>query len=240
MSKTEPSQNVVAFLPCRSGSQRVVKKNTRPFAGINNGLVEIKIHQLMESRFISQIVVSTDDQDIISICNQLKEKYNIKLETDLRPDHLASSSTSTDDLIKYVPEIIKNGIILWTHVTSPFIKADLYDQAIVQYKQNVLSGTYDSLLSVTPMQTFIWDKDGPVNYDRNKEKWPRTQTLPEWFEVNSGMFMIDVNLMLTLNDRVGRSPFLFPIEHQKAFDIDTQSHFDMAENMWKSIEVQDG
>jgi len=238
LSEKEESLDIIAFLPCRSGSQRVIKKNTRLFAGIENGLVEIKIRQLMESQLISRIVVSTDDQDVITICNKLKKEYNKQLHIDLRPANLASSSTSTDDLIKYVPTIIEHGIILWTHVTSPFIKADLYDNAIALYKENVISGSCDSLMSVTPMQTFIWDSDGPINYDREVEKWPRTQTLPQWFEVNSGMFIINVNLILKLQDRVGKSPYLFSIGHQKAFDIDTESHFGMAEDMWKSIEAK--
>jgi len=238
MVETLSNREIVAFLPCRSGSERVVKKNTRRFAEFENGLVEIKIRQLMACHQVSRIVVSTDDQEVIDICYDLMKAYDKHLYVDFRPAHLARSSTSTDDLIKYVPTIINQGIILWTHVTSPFIDAELYDNAITVYKENFVSGAYDSLVSVTPMQTFIWDENGPMNYDRQVEKWPRTQTLPQWFEINSGMFIMSADLMLEYQDRIGKTPFLFPIGHQQAFDIDTKSHFEMSENMWKSMQVK--
>lgn len=40
------SDKVAFFLPTRKGSERVKNKNTRPFAGDEGGLVEIKIKQL--------------------------------------------------------------------------------------------------------------------------------------------------------------------------------------------------
>ena len=44
------SEKIAFFLPTRKGSERVKSKNTRPFAGIEGGLVENKIKQKIEIR----------------------------------------------------------------------------------------------------------------------------------------------------------------------------------------------
>jgi len=52
---------ITAFLPCRSGSQRVPEKNTKDFAGVKGGILHIKLNQLLKSKRINAIILSTDD-----------------------------------------------------------------------------------------------------------------------------------------------------------------------------------
>ena len=135
--------SVNVFLPMRAGSERVPKKNTKTFAGMEGGLCKIKLEQLLACELIKIVYVSTNDPDVMRISNGLNSK---KIKVISRPDELASSMASTDDLIKYVPEIMPDGHILWTHVTSPFIGPDVYYQIIDSYLQNLES--FDSLLSL--------------------------------------------------------------------------------------------
>ena len=62
---------IKAFLPCRSGSQRVKNKNIRKFANYSFGLFQLKIEQLVKVNQFKEIIVSTDDLKII---NYLKKK----------------------------------------------------------------------------------------------------------------------------------------------------------------------
>ncbi len=127
------------FLPCRAGSQRLPKKNIRPIAGYHYGLVEIKLKQLSEVKSINNIVLSTNDQEIIKFATSL----NIaKLNIHKRADYLASNQTSTDDLIMHASDLITKGHILWTHVTSPFLNAGTYQEIIEKYIALVKEG-YD-------------------------------------------------------------------------------------------------
>lgn len=223
---------ISAFLPCRAGSERVPHKNTRSFAGIEGGLLRIKLEHLIACDEIDTVVVSTNDDEVIRIAQSLS---NEKIRIDRRPEHLATSSTSTDDLVKYVPEIITDGAVLWTHVTSPFIDEKLYAKAINQYKEILLQQEFDSLMSVMALRTFIWNKEGAVNYDRQKEKWPRTQTIEPLFEVDSGIFLADINIYKDLQDRVGKRPYLFENNDIAAFDIDWEEDFFIAEAIYKQL-----
>ena len=57
----------IAFLPCRKGSQRVPNKNTRTFAGIEGGLLRIKLEELLKAQLIDEIILSSNDDEVIRI-----------------------------------------------------------------------------------------------------------------------------------------------------------------------------
>ena len=220
---------VNVFLPMRAGSERVPKKNTKPFAGIDGGLCSIKLKQLLGSTRVGNIFVSTNDPDVIDISNGFNSN---RIKIVQRPDELASSFASTDDLIKYVPEIMPEGHILWTHVTSPFLGPDIYDKVVEKYFENV--GYYDSLMTVTKLQKFIWGDKGPINYDHSIEKWPRTQTIEPLWEVNSGAFIATKDIYRERMDRIGSRPYLFELSEEISFDIDWLPDFTMAETIYQT------
>lgn len=222
----------VAFLPCRSGSERVKAKNVRPFSNIEGGLTQIKVQQLLNCPEIDSIVVSTDDSQVADICRKASHGSSKQLIVFDRPPHLAASSTSTDDLICYVSEIITEGVILWTHVTSPFIDESVYADAIKTYRSQSNLNGYDSLMTVTKLQKFIWNKEGPINYKRAQEKWPRTQTLNPLYEVNSAMFMAPAEVYLQQQDRIGKKVYLYDLTPSQAMDIDWEEDFVLAEKRW--------
>ena len=114
----------------RAGSERVPKKNTKTFSNVDGGLCRIKLEQLLKCDLIDLILVSTNDPEVVEIANMFHSK---KIKVLIRPDELATSGTSTDDLIKYVPDVMPDGHVLWTHVTSPFIDSNIYSQAIECY-----------------------------------------------------------------------------------------------------------
>lgn len=216
------------FLPCRKGSERVPQKNVRPFGGEPHGLLGIKLTQLLLIHAIDEIVLSSNDEDVFRIAEHYSDK---RIRVDHRPDALASSSTSTDALIEYVPSIIDSGDVLWTHVTSPFCDASVYEACIHAYYERQKDG-FDSLMSVTELRTFIWDESGPVNYNPEKEKWPRTQTLKPLYEVNSALFIAPIETYRDRHDRIGARPYLYTLGARESFDVDWPEDFELAEKMW--------
>lgn len=224
---------VIAFLPCRKGSERVKEKNTRSFAGIEGGLTKIKLDQLIACPEIDEITVSTDDPVVMSLAEIAAQKTDKPVHIKERPSHLAESSTSTDTLIRHIPEIISQGIVLWTHVTAPFVDNETYSHAIRRFWETTKQNEHDSLMAVNEVQTFLWNANGPVNYDRNKEKWPRTQTLPKWYEVNSAFFIATIESYIMESDRIGINPYMYELGFPESVDIDTEEQFYFAEWTWR-------
>ena len=220
------SDKVSCFLPCRQGSQRVARKNIRPFAGFEFGLTEVKLKQLLNSKHLDEVVLSTNDKDIIDYARGIEHS---KLRIHRRDGSLASA-TSTDALVAHALELIPEGHILWTHVTSPFINAERYDKIICSYFDALKSG-HDSLMTTTELYAFLWQNGKPINYDRRVEKWPRTQTLNPIHEVNSGAFLASTDVYKYLGDRIGNVPYLYALDKLRAYDIDWPEDFVLTECM---------
>lgn len=222
--------SINVFLPCRKGSQRVPKKNIKEFAGFKNGLIEIKLKQLLECKKIGKIYLSTNDEEILEYAKSLNQDRIILHK---RAEYLSSSETSTDELVAHVLELIPEGDILWTHVTSPFLNANVYEDIIKKY-QEVKKLGFDSLMTTSVVHGFLWNKKGPINYDRSKEKWPRTQTIEPLYEINSAVFLANAEIYRTLNNRIGNNPYLYEFDKIIGFDIDWEDDFKIAEAMMKA------
>lgn len=223
---------VVAFLPCRKGSERVPRKNVRPFGPFRHGLIEIKLRQLLECLAIDQVVLSTNDDDILTLAKELGAGKRLLLHR--RDESLSSSTTSTDDLVAHACNLIlplgHESHILWTHVTSPFVSTKHYTKIVGDYARALDEG-HDSLMATTHLHAFLWSDSGPINYDREIEKWPRTQTLHPVHEVNSAAFLAPVSIYAKHNDRIGENPMLFPLNRLVALDIDWEEDFIIAEQL---------
>jgi CMP-N-acetylneuraminic acid synthetase len=219
--------SVNVFLPCRAGSERVPEKNVKPFGRFQNGLIELKLSMLLKCEAIDSIFLSTNDEKIIRLAEELDhEKINIHK----RCESLSGNETSTDDLISHAAELIPDGHILWTHVTSPFIDESVYTRAITKYFHCLKNG-YDSLMSVNVHKGFYWNEKGPLNYRSSNEKWPRTQTISPLYEVNSGIFLSSRLNYINLSDRIGRKPFLMELNKVEGFDIDWPEDFIIAQSL---------
>lgn len=221
---------VNVFLPCRKGSQRVPKKNIKKFGNYINGLIEIKLNQLINAKRVEKIYLSTNDEEIIEYAQSLSSD---KIIIHKRDESLSSSTTSTDELVGHALDLIPDGEILWTHVTSPFLTAVDYDIIISKYFE-LLDAGYDSLMTTNLIHGFLWNENGAINYDRDKEKWPRTQTIEPIHEVNSAIFLTNTNIYKKYNDRIGVKPYLYSLDKIKGFDIDWEEDFEFAETLLQS------
>lgn len=225
--------DIAFFLPTRSGSERVINKNTRQFGNVEGGLLKIKLDQLLSIPNIP-IFISTNDSETMRIA----ENYNSdRIKIIVRPEELCLSSTIIEDFIKYIPTVIEASHIFWVHVTSPFVDATHYKEVIEIYKNKVLSGEYDSLLSVTKIQQFLYDKETKkyINHDRTIEKWPRTQDLKPVYEINHAYYINSKENYLKYNDRIGIDPYLIELNKLQSFDIDWEDDFKIAEIIYDSI-----
>jgi CMP-N-acetylneuraminic acid synthetase len=227
-------KDICFYLPTRKGSQRVKSKNTRTFANITGGILELKLRQLLMCKSLSSIVLSTNDELSIEIAGQIDPQQKI-IKVIKRPEHLCLDTTLLTDLIAYVPEIINETHIIWGHTTTPFVTGDDYDKGIETYFSKISEG-YDSLISVMPLQNFLLDKHANVfNYDAGENRWPRTQDLPILYEVNHAMFITSREVYKNEKNRIGTKPFLYEQDKIKSFDIDWEDDFLIAEAIYDKL-----
>lgn len=223
---------VAFFLPTRKGSERVKNKNTRPFAGVEGGLVENKVRQLLETKLIDEILFSSNDETCMAVAEKYKGDSRLRIIP--RPDELCLNSTNLQDLICYVPTITDAEHIVWGHVTTPLTGAKQYDEGIAKYKEAISEG-YDSLVGVTELRNFLLDKHGRLVNNTTPVPWPRTQDLEPLYEINHTMFIAPRDVYIGQRNRIGTNPYLYIMDEIHSFDIDWEEDFTIAEVLYKSL-----
>lgn len=58
----------VCIIPARGGSQRIPRKNIKPFAG--KPMLEHAIHKAQQTRLFDEVIVSTDDSEIAGLAER--------------------------------------------------------------------------------------------------------------------------------------------------------------------------
>lgn len=231
---------IIAVVPCRAGSERVPQKNTRPFAGIEGGLLELKLRQLRTVDDLD-VIVPTNDPAVVEIC---KRHPGAVCHKDLP----AEAFTSTDALIEALPAALPGArdddVILWTHCTSPFFGTVEYQRAIETYRKHVgLGDWHDSLMTVERQHEFLWHGVDhlrrPLNYTkRDRRHWPRTQDIQPVWRVDGACFMAPVRVYRRYKDRIGPNPYFLETNKWEGFDIDWPDDFERAEQVMLSFMQQ--
>lgn len=221
------------FIPVRKGSQRVHKKNTRDFSGIKGGLLAHKLNQLQNLKADIEILVSTNDPESFTIAQNYKQEIrNLRIID--RSDYLGTSSTPLVELIKHAGEVASAPHILFTHVTSPFCDESHYRKALSLYEEKSKSG-YDSLISGRIYKEFLFDKvSGEIVNNKSDMAWPRTQDLPDWFEINNAVFLTS-KAYFEQGRRIGERPFLYEQDKIVSLDIDDEDDFKIAEAVYEKF-----
>lgn len=217
---------IVALVPMRHQSQRVAGKNYRPLAG--RPLYQHILSTLLECAEINEIVVDTDS----SIIMEGLRTHFPRVHIFERPDHLRADDIPMNEVLAYDVSQVKADFYLQTHSTNPLLRAETISAAIRALLDNYPA--YDSLFSVTRLQTRLWDQLArPINH--NPSILLRTQDLPPVFEENSCLYIFTRATLLAHRNRIGERPYMFEISPLEAWDIDEEVDFVIAEMLKRSL-----
>lgn len=207
---------IVALVPMRHHSQRVPGKNYRPLAG--KPLYQHIINTLVMCPDIEEIVVDTDSQTIIDeLTDQFPQVRILK-----RPERLRADDIAMNEVLAYDTSQVDADFYLQTHSTNPLLDANTITNAIHKFLDNYPA--FDTLFSVTRLQTRLWDQLGRA-INHNPNILLQTQDLPPVFEENSCIYIFTRETLLTRRNRLGERPMMFEIDAVEAWDIDEELDF---------------
>lgn len=217
---------ITAIVPMRHSSERVKGKNYRPFNG--KPLFHYIVDTLLHCPSIINVVIDTDSPTIMAYA---KEHFPKVLLFE-RPEHLRDGSIPMNDVLLNIIRQINSDFYLQTHSTNPLLASETIEKAIQFFLKNY--PIYDSLFSVTRMQTRFWDELArAVNHNPNILL--RTQDLPPIYEENSCMYLFTKQILQERHNRIGSRPYLYEIDRREAIDIDEEIDFQLAEMAYKIL-----
>lgn len=211
---------IAALVPMRHASQRVPGKNYRSLAG--KPLYHYIISTLRQCPEVDEIVVDTDSPVVTEgLRSEFPEVHVIQ-----RPEHLRLETIPMNEILVHDTSQVKADFYLQTHSTNPLLSARTLSTAIHTLLDNYPA--YDSLFSVTRLQTRLWDQLGRA-INHNPSILLQTQDLPPVYEENSCIYIFTRHTLLQRRHRLGERPYMFPVDPAEAWDIDEELDFMIAE-----------
>jgi len=216
----------LAIIPARGGSKRLPNKNILDLAG--KPLIAYTIEAAKKSKYIDDIIVSSDSDEILKIAKE----YNIK--TIKRPDYLASDTAKTIDVIKHVIESMTGeyDYIVLLQPTSPLRNEKHIDEAIELL--NVKEA--DAIVSVCEMDhSPLWSNTLPASLSmesflRDEIKNKRSQDLEKYYRINGAIYICKTDELLKQNTLfLDKNIFAYVMNRKSSIDIDDEIDFKLVE-----------
>ena len=218
-------RSVVALIPARGGSKGIHRKNLFPLAG--KPLVVHSIEQALQSRLVTNTVVSTDD-DEIAFVSAAAGALVVRRPADISGDKATSESAlihalhSLEGIGLALPDLV-----VFLQCTAPVRRPQDIDSAIA----SLLDKGADSLLSVSPSHRFLWTEEGgearSINYDFQRR--PRRQDMLPQFAENGSIYVFRTRALLGSGNRLSGKVALYVMDEESAVDIDSLLDMKLAE-----------
>lgn len=215
----------LAIIPARGGSKRLPRKNLLDLAG--QPLVAWSIEAGLNSKYIDNVVVSSDDVEILAI----SKRYNA--ETIVRPVELASDTATTFDAIQHTIDNVKRyDYIVLLQATTPLRDEKQIDEAI----ELLESKNADAIVSVCEMDhSPLWSNTLNENLSMQgflKEEilHKRSQDLEKYFRLNGAIYICKTEKLLEEKSFfLKENIYAYKMSRESSIDIDEEIDFRMAE-----------
>lgn len=217
-------KSFLAIIPARGGSKRLPRKNVLDLAG--KPLIAWTIEASLKSKYIDQVIVTSDDDEILGISKQFGA------ETIKRPEELASDTATTFDAIEHaIKHSEKFDYVVLLQPTSPLRTEHHIDEAIeLLYEKHA-----DAIISVCEMDhSPLWSNTLPENgsmgkFLREEIKNKRSQDLEKYYRLNGAIYVCKTDKLLDkksfmLKDNI----FAYEMDKKSSVDIDEEIDFKIA------------
>lgn len=212
---------IIAVIPARGGSKGIPRKNLVSFLG--KPLINWSIEAGLESKQITDVVVTSDDDEILKNSSKFKDVITIK-----RPDDLALDDSPTEPVLLHCLLELKKidkeyDFLVLLQPTSPLRNSSDIDDSL----KLLLKSGETSLISVYepndhPLKSFTVNEKGYLSGLVNNEFpfMPR-QSLPKVYQSNGAIYIIKISDFLDKKKLFTNKSIPFCMSSEKSLDIDT-------------------
>jgi CMP-N,N'-diacetyllegionaminic acid synthase len=227
--------SAIAFVPARSGSERVPRKNIRPLAG--HPLLAYAIETAFQSGVFSRVVVSTDAEEVAEVARW----YGADVPF-LRPAEYATATSPDAEWLRFTLERLDEAYDVFAIVraTNPFRGPDAFRRGL---EQLVSTPEADSIRAVElvkqhPGKMWVLAEDGRtmkplLDQSHLEVAWHAGQypALPAAYVQNSALEIAWTRVVAETGTREGRVLAPFFTEGYEGFNVDDEEDWERAERL---------
>jgi pseudaminic acid cytidylyltransferase len=218
---------IFAIIPARGGSQRIKKKNIKKF--YSKPILYWTIKVLRQSRLFSKIVLTTDDNQIKKIGEQLGFDYIIS-----RPANLGDNYTPTKPVIDHAIRVLNTKFKIkyacCVYPCNPFLNSLDLKKSFKILKKNKKKFVFPITEYSHPIQrAFKLAKKNKVFFFSKKHELTRTQDLVKSYHDVGQFYWGLAKNWLNNKMNIHSNGIGFKIPKWRSIDIDTPQDWHRAE-----------
>lgn len=216
-----PAPRVLCVIPARGGSKGFPGKNIAMLAG--KPLLAHTIEHAQGARCITDIYISTDDDDIATV----SEEWGGQVV--MRPPELSGDYAPSEWAVRHVLGYAGGDYdyVIMLQCTSPIRKAHHIDAAF----SLLLDTGADSLWSGVSAPRFIWEGSPgdmrPINYDYRAR--PMRQVGTCGYAENGSIYITKLPILVSTGNRLGGRIAMYEMPYWSQFEIDEPDDLDLCE-----------
>lgn len=220
-------KKVLAIIPARGNSKGLKKKNIYPLN--NKELIAYTIEAAKNSKYITDVYVNSDNEEILSIARKYKTK-TYKRDANLALDDTASQDVVYDMLCNIDSQY---DTIVLLQPTSPLRNDKDIDEAFSLFEGvDATSLISVSLPKHSPLKAFKLDENNYLTGIVNNEYpfMPR-QDLPHTYYPNGAIYICKNNIFLQTKEFFSDKTIPYIMNDTKSIDIDSIEDIILAEKL---------
>jgi pseudaminic acid cytidylyltransferase len=233
-----PTGSVIGIVPARGGSKRIPRKNIRPFHG--RPLIVRSVETMLDSGVFERIIVSTDDDEIISAARSAGAEVPF-----VRPAALADDSTGTGAVIRHALSALEAdlpvgapplGEICLMYPTAVFVTPNDLRASLAQLRRSDADYVFAATTFAAPIQrALVRDAHGRCSMLSPEHLLTRSQDLQTTYH-DVGQFYWGRRDAWAAGIPVmtGKSE-IYEIPNWRVRDIDTLDDWRMAELLFDAL-----
>lgn len=213
---------VLAIIPARGGSKGIPKKNIRLLSG--QPLINYAIENAKSCKYITDVYLASDDQEIISVAKKLNVKTVLRDKSD--SDDAATLDAVIFNALNKIQEIENKiyDIVVTLQVTSPLLEMQSLTKA---FEKMLASQKIDTVISCVNDTHLTWRLEDGI-FRPNYSKRLNRQYLQKTYRETGG-FLISRSENISKASRIGTEIELYELTDKEAIDIDTYSDWALCE-----------
>ncbi|NJC41090.1 N-acylneuraminate cytidylyltransferase [Brevundimonas alba] len=213
-------RRILAIVPARGGSQRLISKNALSLAG--RPMVAWTLEAARGSTLIDHLVVSTDDPAVAATATELGWPPPF-----MRPDYLSGATASVIDAIEHALEQVGGrwDYIVLLQPTSPLRTARDIDAAIRLCDETGAP----SVIGVSPLPkpaNFYGRVDGAGCF------MPGGVDLERTVVINGAVYVGRPDILMRDRTFQSEGTRAFPMPFERSWDVDTPAEFAVCEALF--------
>ncbi len=226
-----PEYKIIGVIPARGGSKSIPRKNIKILRG--KPLVAYTIEEAKKSKYLTHLVVSTEDEEIKNI----SLKYGAEVPF-LRPKELATDDALAIPTVQHTVitiEKIKNvkyDYVIMLQPTAPLRKTEDIDKALAM----LIEADADGIISVVdvdnwhPMKMKKFDENSYlIDHQTPPVENPPRQILPRVYMVNGAIYATKRDVFMEKNTFKGEKCLGYIMPPDRSVNIDIEIDFLIAE-----------